>query len=605
MPREAKAARGVPPPGFVLHVREAKSRAYTVVISPSGVAFPSCAAAWRFFNSRGSSSAFGGVCSGDGVCRAVGVCPGGGGVPFCSSSFSPTPAGAEPISEALVSALQACELTSSCLPSGVVSCMAAAFDPGVPVLLRQYSLEYVDLFGPDIFAVAVVVEVQPMPAPPPGPSDAKSLQLRQITALRGVLPEGCERVMLGSEHSVRQASPSMCEEALMAKFVASAGPQGGAAARDRRDLIRYISFCKSHARPPFFPVGSIVFPCFLKDAVRNSNGSKGGATVEYSIKTSFMHMKVNYGLPVDFEAPVMFNVIKPYHGDSDAASSPTQFMVDEWERLAMEGQCEVDRLASIVAVLATWLTLRASHFVGATVHADATSSRVILNLARDKDGSSNVWAGCDAAGQRGPFLFWPDFMAAARARGFLIPELKLPASFGTSADPVLGDAAEPVSLPYSDRATVLWDTPVTSSGLKAYFMLAFYLAGVPLARQRAEHFTGHSPRHFLPCFAEMLMWLQKFVDEIGRWATGAANAKKTKCGPRYTAMANRVMQWHLRTRLRAVLVALRPTMVLGPEGLVPCFSALSMSDVLTGHPYFGPNGVGFIPATFERSVERP
>ena len=38
--------------------------------------------------------------------------------------------------------------------------------------------------------------------------------------------------------------------------------------------------------------------------------------------------------------------------------------------------------------------------------------------------------------------------------------------------------------------------------------------------------------------------------------TGAANAKRTKCGPRYTVVANRVMQVHLRKRLRAVLVAL-------------------------------------------------
>ena len=538
------------------------------------------------------------------------MCSGGGGVvvhPLTSSSSIPLP-GALAISEALVSALQACGLASSCLPHGVTSCMAAAFHLGVPELLRGYSLDYVDLFGPDIFAPPIVEALPAVPAPSSDPAGARSSQLKQISALRAVLPEGCERAMLGSEHSVRQASPAMCEEALMVKFVASAGPQGGAAARDRRDLLRYISFCKAHARPPYFPVGSIVFPCFLKDAVRNSKGSKGGATVEYSIKTSFIHMKDNYGLPVDFDAPVMLNVIKPYKGDSDAASSPTQSMVDEWERLSMEGQCEVDKLACIVAVLATWLTLRASHFVGATVHNDATPSSVILNLARDKDGSCNVWAGCDAAGQRGPFLFWPTFMAAARARGFLIPEVTLPASF---AEPTSGDAAEPVlggassvRPPHSDRATVHWATPVTSSGLKAYFMLAFCLVGVPLARQRAEHFTGHSPRHFLPCFAEMLMWLQKFVDEVGRWATGAANSKRTKCGPRYTVMANRVMQWHLRKRLRAVLVALRPTMLTGPEGLVPCFAALSMSDVLTGHPYFGPNGVGFVPATFESSEER-
>ena len=140
---------------------------------------------------------------------------------------------------------------------------------------------------------------------------------------------------------------------------AAAGPQGGAAARDRRDLLRYVNYCKVYANPPYFPVGSIVFPCFVKDAVRNSKGSKGGATVEYSIKTSFLHMQTNFGLPVEFDAPVMLNVIKPYKGDSDSASSPTQFMVDEWERLSVEGDSEVIRMVCIVAVLATTSSQRA------------------------------------------------------------------------------------------------------------------------------------------------------------------------------------------------------------------------------------------------------
>ena len=91
------------------------------------------------------------------------------------------------------------------------------------------------------------------------------------------------------------------------------------------------------------------------------------------------------------------------------------------------------------------------------------------------------------------------------------------------------------------------------------------------------------------------MWLQKFVDEVGRWATGAANSKKSKCGPRYTVKANQAMQLHIRRRLVAVLVALRPAMLTGEEGLTPCFMALSEHPLLTGHPYFGPSGVGFVP----------
>ena len=281
-------------------------------------------------------------------------------------------------------------------------------------------------------------------------------------------------------------------------------------------------------------------------------------------------------------------------------------MVDEWERLSVEGDSEVIRLVCIVAVLATWLTLRASHFKGSTVHAEATDALVVLNLARDKDTSTNVWAGCEAAGQRGPFTWWPSFMAAARDRGFLIPEISLssdPAVNGSDngGAPCSGGTSDSGCTPDLGGASVCWGTKVSSAGLRIYFMLAFCLVGVPPARQRAEHFTGHSPRHYLPCFAEMLMWLQKFVDEVGRWATGAANAKKVKCGPRYTVKANQVMQLHLRRRLRAVLVALRADMPTGEEGLLPCFSALSVSDLLTSHPYFGPNGVGFVPTAFERS----
>ena len=167
--------------------------------------------------------------------------------------------------------------------------------------------------------------------------------------------------------------------------------------------------------------------------------------------------------------------------------------------------------------------------------------------------------------------------------------------------PCSGGTSDSGCTPDLGGASVCWDTKVSSAGLRTYFLLAFCLVGVPPARQRAEHFTGHSPRHYLPCFAEMLMWLQKFVDEVGRWATGAANAKKVKCGPRYTVKANQAMQLHLRRRLRAVLVALRDDMPTGEEGLLPCFSALSVSDLLTSHPYFGPNGVGFIPTAFERS----
>ena len=88
----------------------------------------------------------------------------------------------------------------------------------------------------------------------------------------------------------------------------------------------------------------------------------------------------------------------------------------------------------------------------------------------------------------------------------------------------------------------------------------------------------------------------KFVDELGRWATGAANAKKSNCGQRYAVQANQAMQLHLRSRICEVLAALRSEIVEGEEGLLPAFAALSVSDALRGHIYFGPQGVGYLPS---------
>jgi hypothetical protein len=69
--------------------------------------------------------------------------------------------------------------------------------------------------------------------------------------------------------------------------------------------------------------------------------------------------------------------------------------VCEWERLASSHDCEIGRLVCRTAVLASWLSLRAVHFVGATVLEEANADDVRINLARDKDGSSNVWAEAD------------------------------------------------------------------------------------------------------------------------------------------------------------------------------------------------------------------
>ncbi len=263
---------------------------------------------------------------------------------------------------------------------------------------------------------------------PPVGTDDPSAKSREIVLLRKVLPPGSERRMVegpGDNWSYDQASPAMREEAVLRKFESAAGPSGRAAARDRRYLTRYIAFCMSVAVSTPFPVGSIVFLNFAKHAAASSSGKRGGATVEYSIKVSFLHMRNNFGLDLRFDSPLLFNTIKPYKGDSDSATSPSLYVLLLWERGASEDLTEAGRLAFAVAVLACHLTLRASHFVGTAIAPAANERDVRLTLGSDKDGSAHIWAGCAATGINGPFKWWPSFLVAARARGYLVPAIKV------------------------------------------------------------------------------------------------------------------------------------------------------------------------------------
>ena len=559
-----RRVRGVPPPGFTIVRKDCPSRSYNVYMSPDGVAYRSAAAAWESVPSSGST------------------------VPVVASLSAPPvcPAAKPVVSPVLSMFLVAYSLSVSSLPPGVFTCVDAAFHPDCPAFLAAIAQAHLALEGPDCLpscSPPPQVESCSLPDdPPPVGTDDPSAKSREIVLLRKVLPPGSERRMVegpGDNWSYDQASPAMREEAVLRKFESAAGPSGRAAARDRRYLTRYIAFCMSVAVSTPFPVGSIVFLNFAKHAAASSSGKRGGATVEYSIKVSFLHMRNNFGLDLRFDSPLLFNTIKPYKGDSDSATSPSLYVLLLWERGASEDLTEAGRLAFAVAVLACHLTLRASHFVGTAIAPAANERDVRLTLGSDKDGSAHIWAGCAATGINGPFKWWPSFLVAARARGYLVPAIKV------------GPGDSP-----SGSTSVVLDRPASSNDMADIFRLAFSLAGINVPMQVQYHFTGHSPRHLYPCIGELLAWLQKFVDELGRWATGAANVKKTNCGQRYSVLANQALQLQLRSRICEVLVALRAEIVEGDEGLLPSFAALSVSDALRSHLYYGPQGVGYVPS---------
>ena len=253
------------------------------------------------------------------------------------------------------------------------------------------------MIGTHAVSVEPVARVRAAAASSPLGSDQAACA-REIRSLRDVLPRDCEMRMLGSREAYEQATRAIREGVLASKFEAAAGRRGANCARGRRAITRYLSFCRKAgvARP--WPVYSPTFLAFIQDAFSASKGAKGGGTVKHGLKVAFIHLRDHFGLHAELDAPVLFNMAKAYRGDSDSATSPSIWCACEWERLASAHESEVGRLVCRMAVLALWLSLRAVHFVGATVLDDANDDDIRINLASDKDGSSNIWAGCDAVG---------------------------------------------------------------------------------------------------------------------------------------------------------------------------------------------------------------
>ena len=574
-----------PPPGFKIVLRQAKARPYRVFVSDMGVVFPSLKRAWASFRTRpAASSAAVGVDPALGPGRLTHRPPGlmagvasldVGGAP--SSSSTPDRMVQVSPSTLLLSLVLSCGLEPGVLPDGIFTVSQAAVSVACPEHLRVAARAYValGLAGADAPA-------RRLPALSPAKlSSEQSLAAQEVLKLRRILPEGCERRMLGSEHDFNQATPEMRRTALARKFAAASGPSGGSASRDRRFVQRWLTFCRSRGVSPPWPVGAVVFSEFIADATSKSKGSKKGASVAHSLKLAAVHARDHFCLPVSLDAAVLFNLVQPHRGDSDAAASPSLACLACWERLAASHPSPAARHACQIAVLACWLSLRSVHFIRLTVLESSNDDDVRLNVARDKDSSTNIWVGCDAYGLSGRFVWWPDLMERAISRGFVACVVSFSDLDGT-------DGFSTASLS---------DSPATSSSMERLFALAFAAAGASLADQRRFRLTGHSPRHLLPSVAEVFMWHALLRDELGRWATGAANAKKVKCGPRYTSMANRSLQIFLRRSLRELMTMVAPLLPPseGCESLVPDFEAMSRLSAVTSSACFGPHGPGYIP----------
>ena len=340
-----------------------------------------------------------------------------------------------------------------------------------------------------------------------------------------------------------------------------------------------MSFCQREGVRIEWPIGSVAFSAFLNQASRQSKGSKGGASVAHSLKLAAVHARDHFCLPVELDAAVLFNVVKPHKGDADSATSPSLACLATWERLAATHDDPAVRHACAVATLACWLSLRAIHFVGLSALLSSNADDVRLNAARDKDGSGNIWLGCDASGLLGAFTWWPSFFQRALSRGFVACRV--------SFDHLSGDQS----------TAELLEEPATFNSMVSLFSLAFVVAGVPTKLHSSMRLTGHSPRHLLPCIAEVLMWSQALRDELGRWASGAANAKKVKCGPRYTVAANQSLQVFLRRAVRSVMREIYPLVPVcdGHEAVIPDFHAISALPAVLSSPLFGPHGPEYIP----------
>jgi len=545
------------PPGFQAVVRTAKARNYKVFVSPTGTVFPSARKAWAFYSLPLAGPAAPPVTA-----------------PELSAPVALHVPDVGP-SESVLDLVAACGLSLSAIPVGIYTLSQVASSAACPALLRRAARATIC----DSPAVSRCSCRRTVVASPRIGARDSAASVGEVERLRAILPDGCERRMLGSDHAYEQATPQMRRFALQAKFTEASGPGGRTAARDRRFISRWLTFCRGHGIRTPWPIASVAFKCFITEATAASTGNKGGASVAHSLKLAAVHARDHFCLPVELDAAVLFNAVKPYKGDSDSATSPSLTCLALWEKLARAHSSPAVQHACQVATLACWLSLRAVHCTRLSVLDSSNDDDVRLNISKDKDGSSNVWVGCDARGLLGVFDWWPCLMARARVRGFLACSVSFDAK-----DLTLSSAS-------------LADSVATSPSMEKLFALAFAAAGVSRPQQLALRFSGHSPRHLLPCVAEVFMWHALLRDELGRWATGAANTKKSKCGPRYTVQANRSLQVFLRRSLRLLMVLVHPLLEApdGHESAVPDFHAMSDLQAVRSSPMFGPHGPGFIP----------
>ena len=540
-------------------MRGTESRRYKVYLSPAGKVCRSKLDAWRHYDTAGSGPL------GQPVVENMVPPP---------DQLSPTKFRIPyTVTWELRALVRSLGLLVEDLPRGVVDCVQASRSDEVADTLRVLAADRVSTFGRE----RISSSGPPVPALPLPPQAIVDATAREIKLLRAELPLGCEKRMLGKQDwSLNQLPPYLRARVLNGKFVNAAGRAGAHCARDRRALARYKKFARACNISPPFPVGGATLLLFAQAAAQDSTGKKGGLTVAHSLKTAFASLKNHWGLEVELDAPVLFNNIKAYQGFSDTATSPSPWAYSRWCFLAVHAPSQTARVACQMAVLACNLTLRSIHFVGASVLVSSTAERVRVNLANDKDGSTDVWAGCDAVGSDGPLLWWPAFMAEAVARGYLIPE------FSASGEVSLASVTVSAS-------------PVTSAGMVIAVKLAFLLVGVSLEEQLNLYFTGHSFRHFLPCIAELLMWPAPLRDELGRWSTGAANQRKAKCGRRYTFEANRALQIFLRRYVLEAVVFIISIPTEIPDSPLPAFDVLAATDEVRKCPHFGHGAIVRVP----------
>lgn len=81
----------------------------------------------------------------------------------------------------------------------------------------------------------------------------------------------------------------------------------------------------------------------------------------------------------------------------------------------------------------------------------------------------------------------------------------------------------------------------------------------------------------------MLAWLASIRNELGRWSTGAANAKRALCGPRYTVKANQALQIFI-CRVAVQRVPSGSTCLMRAPGL-PFLALTSLHRVMKYGPH--------------------